>query len=298
VTRRVMIVEPDASTRALVDRVLHTAGYAAEDFVAARDARVLLDEGAFDVAVVNEVDDGGDFLDGVRFLRARYPALPLVVTGAMLSAPALLELLRLGARDALPKPFSPNDLRDAVARALRGVAGNDDALDYAAALAAAADALTRGRTDDAARALARARARSPLDGAVTALDALRAEMEGRDDDAARGYRAAMALDTGDDAPNPAEGLARLAAYAGAAPVDALPPRFADATVTLVDDPRETLAPGGDSPTLTVFGVRLGESSAPAVRLRARGDAAFALLLTDLSEDRAAPLVARTKEAAR
>lgn len=211
-SRKVMVVEPDTHSRAMLDRVLTAAGYTVEDFSAARDAMILLDEDAFDLAVVNEVEADGALLDGVRFLRARYPRLPLVVTGAMLSAPVLIQLMRLGVRDALPKPYTPTELREAVARAAAFATRDHDlALDYAAAVALARGELDAGRTESAARALSRARALSPLDADVTALDALRAELEGRDEDAARGYRAVMALERDDrvEGPSAREGLARL-----------------------------------------------------------------------------------------
>lgn len=211
-SRKVMVVEPDANSRAMLDRVLTAAGYTTEEFDDVRDARILLDEDAFDLAVVNEVEADGALLDGVRFLRARYPRLPLVVTGAMLSPPVLIQLLRLGVRDALPKPYSPTELREAVARvAVFATRDHDLALDYAAAVSLARAELDAGRTETAARALSRARALSDLDAEVTSLDALRAELEGRDEDAARGYRAAMALQHEESAegPSPREGLERL-----------------------------------------------------------------------------------------
>ena len=215
-SRRLMVVEPDPSSRALLDRVLTATGYAVEDFESSLHARLVLDDDAFDLAVIDELAGDGAALDEVRFLRATYPRLPLVVMGTLLTAPVLLELLRLGGCEALPKPFTPAELRDAVSRALvRSSPRRDDALDYAAALAAARRDLAEGRTDSAARALARAWSRAPLDAEVMAYEALRAELEGRDEDAARAYRATLALrhEESSDGPDPYEGLARLAARA-------------------------------------------------------------------------------------
>lgn len=135
--RRLMVVEPDPSSRALLDRVLTAAGYTVEDFESSLHARLVLDDDAFDLAVVDELAGGGMPLDEVRFLRAAYPRLPLVVMGTLLTAPVLLDLLRLGVSEALPKPFTPSELRDAVGRALvRSSPRRDDALDYADASAA------------------------------------------------------------------------------------------------------------------------------------------------------------------
>lgn len=289
-TLRVLLVEPDAHTRALVERVLSAEGYVIEGFADARDARLLLDDGAFDLALANEHGAAGALLEGVQFLRARYPALPVVVVGALLSPPVVLRLLRLGVRDVVPKPFSPNEIREVVARVGAAAAVRVEARDYAAAMSLAREALAALRLADATRALARARALAPLDPTVTALDALHAELEGRDDDADRGYRAAMALriDPGDDAPCPTEGLARLAAYAHAPRVDALPPALRDAPITRVSDPRDA-PPTSASPELRVFGVSLGPGPGAAV-LRARGDQGFALLTVSPDDPRADGLI--------
>ncbi|MDB4932448.1 MAG: hypothetical protein JWM10_4932, partial [Myxococcaceae bacterium] len=136
--RRLLVAEPDAAGRAMLDRVLTAAGYTAEEFASVHDARILLDDEVFDLALVDEFAGSGAMLDEVRFLRARFPRLPVVVMGTMLNAAALLGLLRLGVTDALPKPFTPDELRGAIARALLHAApGRAEALDYAAAMTAA-----------------------------------------------------------------------------------------------------------------------------------------------------------------
>ena len=122
-SRRIVVIEPDASGRALLHRVLAAAGYVVEAFASMGEARLLLDDGAFDLGLVDQLAGDGAPLAEVRLLRARYPRLPLLVTGTMLSAPALLELLSLDVAEALPKPFAPPELRDAVARALRRARG-------------------------------------------------------------------------------------------------------------------------------------------------------------------------------
>lgn len=295
--RWVLLVEPDPPTRAMVRRALTAAGYTVEDFASVRDARILLDDGAFEAAVVDELAGGERPLDEVRYLRAAYPTVPVVVTGAMLTAPALVELLRLDVADALPKPFSPVELRDAVARAAaRAVAHHGEALDYAAAVAAARRDLAAHDPASAARSLLRASRCLALDAEVTALEALRAELEGRDHDAGRGYRAAIALrdDEGSDGPDPHEGIARLAAYGDARPVEALDARFADAPVWIVTDPARELAEGPPDgvtgPVIVAMALSLAAEGG-AVYLRAAGDRAFALLTSDLRAERAGPLLA-------
>ncbi|MCC6557806.1 MAG: hypothetical protein IT372_33075, partial [Polyangiaceae bacterium] len=129
-SRRVLIVEPDAAGRAMMDRALGADGYAAEAVASIAEARGLLDAGRVDVAIIDELADAGaarngqaavagagpGALDAIRAVRRAYPTLPVVAAGTALSPRALVELIRLGVADALPKPFTPAELRDAVRR--------------------------------------------------------------------------------------------------------------------------------------------------------------------------------------
>lgn len=285
--RRLLVVEPDVAGRAMLDRVLTAAGYTAEDFGSVREARLLLDDDAFDLAVVDQLAGAGATLDEVRMLRARYPRLPVVVTGTMLTAPVLIELMRLGVADALPKPFTPTELRDAVKRSLvRAAPGHLGALTFNAALVTARRALSTRDLAAAARALSRAWGELSLDSEVTALEALRAELEGRDDDAARGYRAALALrhDAGGDGVDPYEGLARLASYGAARPVSSLSERFREALVTVSTEVTDAASdPAG--PRVVVAPLSLSLDVTAPMHLRERGDRAYVLLACDARLDR-------------
>jgi hypothetical protein len=176
--------------------------------------------------------------------------VPVVVTGALLSRRVMQELLRLRVAEALAKPFTPAELRDAVAHALeQRTAGHEQALEYDVAITDARRAIAAGFLERARAPLSRAQAMSPFDTEVMALWALLAELEGRDGDASRGYRAALALRDVETAPppDPHEGLARLDAYGGARPVAALSPERASQPLWLVADPATELRPGAPAP---------------------------------------------------
>ncbi len=213
-SRRVLIVESDASGRAMMDRVLAAEGYAPESVGSVHEAHALLDEGLIEVAIVDEIGGRGPVLDEIRWIRREHPGVPVIAAGALLSQRVMAELLRLRVLDVLAKPFTPAELRDAVSRVLTQTARrHEDGMEYAAALAAARRALDLEHLETARSALRRAQATSPLDPEIMALWALLAEREGRDDDAGRGYRAALALRHDEDfaGPDPYEGLARLEA---------------------------------------------------------------------------------------
>ena len=235
----------------------------------------------------------------MRWLRARHPSLPVIVTGTRLAKGTLEEMLRLGAADALRKPFTPTELRDAVARAVaRAGALHPEALEYSAAIGAAREAIVAGRPAVAAAALTRAQAASPLDAEAMALRALLAELDGRDDDADRAYRAAIALRQDEDAapPEPFEGLARLAAYGGARPTTSLTEARKSEAIWVVTDPIHELSAGppcGDARGITLLSLGLATSGPGALYFReGPGPRAFALMAGAVREGAVAAVSAR------
>ena len=223
-SRRLLIIEPDAPGRAMMERVLSAEGFSADTAASALEARPLLDAGQVEAVIVDELGGSRTHLEEARWLRRKYPTIPVIVTGALLSRRVMQELLRLRVADALAKPFTPSELREAVTRAVEQKAAHHaEALEYDAALTDARRAIAAGVLLRARAPLSRAQALSPFDSEIMALWALLAELDGRDADADRGYRAALALrdEEASPPPDPHEGLARLAAYGEARPVVAL-----------------------------------------------------------------------------
>ena len=218
-SRRLLVVEPDPSGRSLMQLVLAADGHAPEAVGSVHDAAALLDAEPIELAIVAEVGGRGAVLEEIRWIRREHPGVPVIATGALLSRRVMQELVRLGVVDVVAKPFTPDELREAVSLALaRSSAHHEDALEYSAALAAARPPHVAGALDAARSALRRAHATSPLDPEIMALWARLAELSGHDDDAGRGYRAALALRHDEDfaGPDPYEGLARIEARQAAA----------------------------------------------------------------------------------
>jgi DNA-binding response OmpR family regulator len=283
VSRRLLIIEPDASGRAMMDRVLSAEGFAADTAASGVEARPLLDADRYEVVIVDELAGSRTALEEVRWLRHKYPTVPVVVTGALLSRRVMQELIRLRVTDALAKPFTPAELRESVVRAIeQRTAHHEQALEYDVALTDARRAIAAGLPARARAPLARAQAMSPFDAEVMALWALLAELDGDDARADHGYRAALALRTEEatPAPDPHEGLARLAAYDGAGPVAALSPARAGQPLWLVADPATELRgpPPAEGPLVVVMGLGVGAGAAGKAFFRdGDGPCAFALL---------------------
>jgi len=288
--RRVLVIEPDATIRRMLEYALSTAGFAPTSTPTVEASRALLDGTAMDAAVLELRATNSEGTDGVRALRADHPELPLVVTGTLLTPRVMQELIRARVDDVVPKPFTPREIVSAVERVLQNArTRHNGALEYAAAMANARRAIVEGRPHDAEAPLARARAVSPLDGEAMALFGLLSELLGHDRDADRAYRAALALrdERVTEDVLPGEGLARLQAYAGARAVPSFE-HHGRHTLWFVSDAASELALGplgGKKPEVVVFSLGLLASETGALYARMAPDKQAFLIATSATSER-------------
>jgi CheY-like chemotaxis protein/DNA-binding MarR family transcriptional regulator len=122
VPRKVLLVDDDPASLALVEAILSDVGFATVTAGSGAEALRLLEADREVAVIVSDVVMPG--LDGVRlarFVRERFPERPWLQV-LFITAHAELELavsaLRLGAVDYLTKPVPPDELVWAVSRAL------------------------------------------------------------------------------------------------------------------------------------------------------------------------------------
>jgi DNA-binding response OmpR family regulator len=289
-SRRVLVVEPDANIRRMLEYALSASGFAPVSTATVETARALLDGKPVEAAVVEMRATNSEGTDGVRALRADYPELPLVVTGTLLTPRVMQELIRARVDDVVPKPFTPREIVAALERVLRNArTRHNGALEYAAAMTNARRAIVEGRLRDAEAPLARARAVSPLDSEAMALFGLFCELEGHDRDADRAYRAALALQEEQvtEDVSPTEGLARLRAYAGARAVPTFE-HHGRHSLWFVSEATQELAlgPVGETkPDVVVFSLGLVPTETGAMYARIAPDKQAFLIATSAASER-------------
>ncbi|MEO8903935.1 MAG: response regulator [Polyangiaceae bacterium] len=288
--RRVLIVEPDATIRRMLEYALSAAGFAPLSTPTVETARALLDGKPIEAAVVEMRATNSEGTDGVQALRTDYPELPLVVTGTLLTPRVMQELIRARVDDVVPKPFTPREIVAAVDRVLSNArTRHNGALEYAAAMTNARRAIVEGRPRDAEAPLARARAVSPIDSEAMALFGLLCELEGRDREADRAYRAALALqeERVTEDVSPSEGLARLRAYAGARAVPTFE-HHGRSSLWFVSDAETELALGPvaeKKPDVVVFALGLVAAETGAMYARIAADKQAFLVATSAPSER-------------
>jgi two-component system cell cycle sensor histidine kinase/response regulator CckA len=118
----VLVVDDEPNVRSVARRILERAGYRVILAEGGEQALRLAEDAELAVAIVDATMPGLSGAETLRRLRTLRPALPLVVT----SGHAEDEVRRASPEvlaGFLPKPFSPDDLRGAIERALAGVRG-------------------------------------------------------------------------------------------------------------------------------------------------------------------------------
>ena len=127
--RKILVVEDSGATRALVRAILEDASFAETyggcevvEATCGFDAMRLLPRGKFDLIVtdINMADING--LELIHFIRKseHHRSTPLVIISTQATERDVERGLALGANAFVKKPFSPQELRDAVGVHLSG----------------------------------------------------------------------------------------------------------------------------------------------------------------------------------
>ena len=119
--KRVLVVDDDGDVRELICRMLEREGYRAVSAKDGREALETVGRLAPDLVITDVVMPGMDGFAMLLELRDRAPGLETLVIsgGSRAGADAHLETARrLGARAVLRKPFTREEMLDAVRRAL------------------------------------------------------------------------------------------------------------------------------------------------------------------------------------
>ena len=115
---RVLVVDDDEGVREYVGALLSRAGL---DVVSAPDGEQglrALEEVHPDLVLLDVTMPGPSGLDLLRRIKRQHGDLPVVMLSGQGEAANVVESIRSGAADFLAKPFEPDELEGAVARAL------------------------------------------------------------------------------------------------------------------------------------------------------------------------------------
>ncbi len=118
---RILVIEDDPDTRAILEETLKSAGN--EVFLAADGSEGVAQYRAIptDLVITDLYMPNQDGLKTIQQLRKEFPGLAIIAMSGKATAPAVLSIAQhLGARALLQKPFFPEQLLDAVEKAFSG----------------------------------------------------------------------------------------------------------------------------------------------------------------------------------
>jgi two-component system, OmpR family, phosphate regulon response regulator PhoB len=115
----ILAIEDDWTVRTVLEHTLGSAGYEVDVAPALSDARKLLDDGRYDLVVLDLNLPDGNGLDLLRDLRKDLgSSVPVLVLSGLRQEEVVVRGLELGADDYVTKPFSPPELLARVSRCL------------------------------------------------------------------------------------------------------------------------------------------------------------------------------------
>jgi CheY-like chemotaxis protein len=116
----ILVVDDELGIRKLVRNVLAGVGYHVLEAENGREAAQQLETSEVDLAIMDLAMPEQEGIETIRTLRQVRPELKIIAMSGVFAGPLLRAAELLGAQASLAKPFQPDELLDAVARAMVG----------------------------------------------------------------------------------------------------------------------------------------------------------------------------------
>jgi two-component system chemotaxis response regulator CheY len=115
--RKILIADDAAAMHMMIENALRKNGYHDAEFYKAHDgikAVALLDEIIPDLAIVDMTLPGVSGTDVLKAIKAKYPAVPVIMASSMGQQSQVIDCIRAGAKEFVVKPFQPERLVEVV----------------------------------------------------------------------------------------------------------------------------------------------------------------------------------------
>jgi len=115
---RILVVDDEEKICQRCVKILSKTGYSVEYALDGYEALRRVQEKAFDVIITDLKMSSMGGLEVLRRVRALYPGIVVIVITGYATVSSAVEVMKMGASDYLPKPFTPDELRGVVDNAL------------------------------------------------------------------------------------------------------------------------------------------------------------------------------------
>ena len=116
--RRILVVDDEPVVVRGCERILGRAGYEVESAASGQEGIRRAAKGTFDLVMADLKLPDLDGMELVRILRIERPEVAIVIITGYSSVRSAAEAVRLGVSDYIEKPFTPDQITDAIGRAL------------------------------------------------------------------------------------------------------------------------------------------------------------------------------------
>jgi DNA-binding response OmpR family regulator len=116
----IMVVDDEAGICRNVEKILTKSNYRVTCVTSAAEALGKMAAEQFDLVISDIVMPGMNGLEFLKSMKTRWPLTKAVMMTAYASTDTAMKAIRLGALDYLPKPFTPDELREMIELALSG----------------------------------------------------------------------------------------------------------------------------------------------------------------------------------
>ncbi|MFD2540958.1 sigma-54-dependent transcriptional regulator [Lacinutrix gracilariae] len=114
----ILIVDDDVHILELIQRHLKTLNYHTYKAISVKEAIAILQDKSIDLLITDLKMPGVDGLELVKYVTEHFPSIPKLVVTGYPSVDGALDALKSGAMEYVTKPFTKEELKNAVVKAL------------------------------------------------------------------------------------------------------------------------------------------------------------------------------------
>ncbi len=117
-TVKTLVIDDDKAMRDACYQILSRLGFEVDLASDGRRGLNLMEKGSYDLVLLDLVMPDQNGIEILKQIKILDPSVQVIIITGHGTIAAAVETIKLGAFDFLPKPFTPDDLRQVVKRAL------------------------------------------------------------------------------------------------------------------------------------------------------------------------------------
>jgi DNA-binding NtrC family response regulator len=118
-TNRILVVDDELAAGKSIEKILSKRGFQVDIAMSADDGINKIEKGLFELVLLDIMMPQVSGIECLKIIKERWPQLDVVMITGYPAIDTAVQATRLGALDYIPKPFTPQELREKVDDALR-----------------------------------------------------------------------------------------------------------------------------------------------------------------------------------